>query len=94
MPVTLKELLFTIAAAKSYHEATSDFPHHDVPDWKVIDDADNVLDAVEKFNSVRDYPIVEFHLESTWSDGSRTRVPVFGGLEEQLVNGQWRQTNT
>lgn len=84
--VILKSMLFTIAAAKNYDY---DFDPHGSPDWKYIDQADNAAEAVEKFNSVRGYPIVEFHLESTWSDGSKTRTPVFGGLEEKLKDGRW-----
>ncbi len=86
--VTLKALLFTIAAAKDFDY---DIDPSGIPDWKYIDDADNAADAVAKFNSARDYPIVYFHVESEWSDGSRTRVPVFGGPEEKLVDGRWVQ---
>lgn len=59
--------------------------------WKYIDNATDCADALAKFQSVRDYPAVEFHIETHWSDGSRTRMPVFGiGYEEKLVDGVWQ----
>lgn len=79
---------FCIAAAKSfdYDEATG----RDFPNWSYIDDATDCVEALKKFNLVRSYPIVEFHLETTFDDGSRIRVPVFGGVTEKLVNGRWQ----
>lgn len=78
---------FCIAAAKdfNYDEKTG----RDFPDWKYIDTATDCADAIAKFNTVRSYPIIEFHLETTFDDGSCIRVPVFGGLTESLVKGVW-----
>lgn len=88
MITTATKLVFTIGAAKDFNY---DEHGYSTPDWKVLDEADNCKEAAEKFHSVRDYPIVEFHLETTWSDGSRTRAPVFGGIEEVLdANGRWQ----
>lgn len=82
---------FCIAAAKDfdYDEESG----RSTPDWKVIDSATDCADAMQKFQSVRDYSIVEFHIESTFDDGSCIRVPVFGGITEKLVNGIWVNEN-
>jgi hypothetical protein len=78
---------FTINAAKDYDY--DDQSGRSNPDWKVCDQATDCADAMRKFESVRDYPIVEFHIETTFADGERIRVPVFGGVTERLVNGIW-----
>lgn len=69
---------------------------HDGDDinWKVLDTATSCGDALAKFASVSDYPVVEFHIETHWSDDNVTRVPVFGGPEEALgSDGIWRLTH-
>lgn len=78
---------FCIAAAKDqdYDEKLNRF----MPDWKVIDSTKDCAEAMEKFRSVSDYPIVEFHIETTFDNGTRIRVPVFGGITEKLINGLW-----
>lgn len=78
---------FSIAAAKDFDQ--DEKTGRTSPDWKYIDTATECADALAKFNSVSSYPIVEFHLETTFDDGSCIRVPVFGGLTEMLVNGIW-----
>lgn len=80
-------MIFTINAAKDYDY--DEESGRSMPDWKVCDEATDCTTAMEKVHSVRDYPIVEFHIETTFDDGTRIRVPVFGGLTERLVNGIW-----
>jgi hypothetical protein len=75
-----KSIIFDIAAGK--YEG-------DEINWKYCDTATDVADALEKFNSTRGYPVVEFTIHTTWDDGTTTRVPVFGGQLERLIDGQW-----
>lgn len=63
--------------------------------WKVVDQATDCADAMEKYRSCIGYHVVEFHVETTWSDGTLTRVPVFGGPMERLgADGLWHEVAT
>lgn len=58
--------------------------------WKYVNNFSDCDAALTAFKSVQDYPVVEFHLVTTWDDGTITRVPVFGGPEEKLTGeGGW-----
>lgn len=83
----ITNIIFTVNAAKGYDydEKTG----RSNPDWKVCDYAQTCEEAMDQFHSVRGYPIVEFHIETEFEDGSKIRVPVFGGITERLVNGLW-----
>lgn len=77
---------FTIAAAKGYED--------DEPNWKYIDTASTCAEAMRKFSDCTGYPIIDFHIQTTWDSGAITRVPVFGGPEEKLTNeGRWVRTD-
>lgn len=90
---------FEIAAAKEYHDQDP-VTGEQIPDWKVLDNADNGAEAVEKFNSIRDYPIQEFHCIMTYEyvSGSGYRDPqpaaksrevmdlLNGGIRRQVQN--------
>jgi len=60
--------------------------------WNYIDSATDCTSALEKHKSCNGYPVVEFHVETTWSDGTLTRAPAFGGgvTEELCADGIWR----
>lgn len=83
----ITNMKFSIAAAKDFDYSEE---HGSVPDWKYLDEADSCKEAMEKFATCKGYPIVELHLETTWDDGTRTRVDLLNAnFEEVLVDGRW-----
>lgn len=81
-------MLFTVGAAKEfdYDEVSG----REMPDWKVLDEASTIEEAMKKYHSIRDYPIREFHLETVWDNGDRFRVAIVNNAgEEKLVDGRW-----
>ena len=61
----------------------------DEVNWKYCDQFTDADEALRAYRTCKGYPVIHFHLNTEWDDGTRTRVSVFdGGHLEQLVDGR------